>query len=77
LLLLNHWLDTGPPTPNDGIKVNVASVLEKRADTCRRARRHIPNIVAVDFYAKGDLFKVIDRLNRVEVNSAVLATAGP
>jgi hypothetical protein len=77
LLLLNHWLDTGPPTPNDGIKVNVASVLEKRADSCRRARRHIPNIVAVDFYAKGDLFKVIDRLNHVEVNSAVLATAGP
>ena len=37
----------------------------------------MPNIVAVDFYAKGDLFRVVDRLNRVDVPDTVLATAGP
>jgi hypothetical protein len=77
LLLLNHWLDTGLPNPNDAAKANDDAVLETRADACRRARRQMPNIIAVDFYAKGDMFKVIDRLNDVEVNNAVLATAGP
>ena len=52
-------------------------MLEKRADACRRARHQMPNIIAVDFYSKGDLFRVVNRLNRVEINSAVLAAAGP
>ena len=28
-------------------------------------RDHLPNLIAVDFYATGDLFKVVEKLNGV------------
>jgi hypothetical protein len=78
LLLVNHWLDTGLPSPNLTARANEASVLQARLEACRRTRHHIPTIVAVDFYAKGDLLRVVDRLNGVDVPDAVIATAaGP
>ena len=78
LLLVNHWLDTGLPSPNLTDAANEASVLQARLEACRRTRHHIPTIVAVDFYAKGDLLRVVDRLNGVDVPDAVIATAaGP
>ena len=36
-----------------------------RMRECRRIRDHFPNLVAVDFYRQGDLFRVVDTLNRV------------
>ena len=36
-----------------------------RAQECQRIRHHLPNLVAVNFYREGDLFRVVDTLNGV------------
>ena len=43
--------------------VNEYNFLLERALTCEEERGHIPNFSAVDFYAIGDLFRVVDTLN--------------
>jgi hypothetical protein len=68
LLLMNHWIETTPtPLPSNAEKVNAYDVLLARARACRKQRRMIPNLVAVDFYRSGDLVRVVDALNGVEV----------
>ena len=54
-------------------EVNSTDVLLARAETCAQQRGQIPNIVAVDFYSEGDLRRVVNRLNRVDVPEPVLA----
>ena len=67
LFLLNHWIDTAPaPKPSNAAVVNAHNFLLDRARRCTRERRHLPNIIAVDFYMTGDLFRVVDELNGVE-----------
>jgi hypothetical protein len=67
LFLLNHWISTDPvPLPSDAVKVNVYDALLARAQDCRRIRRHLPNLVAVNFYRRGDLFRVVDKLNGLD-----------
>jgi hypothetical protein len=64
LFLLNHWIDTSPaPKPSNAAKVNDYKALLARARKCQRVRDRIPNLIAVDFYATGDLFRVVDELN--------------
>ncbi len=64
LFLVNHWVTTAPlPRPSDAAKVNAAPILQRRARACRRIRRHVPNLVAVNFAERGDLLGVVDRLN--------------
>jgi len=66
LFLLNHWIDTSPaPKPSNAAQVNDYTALLARAQTCERLRDHVTNLVAVDFYATGDLMKVVDKLNEV------------
>jgi hypothetical protein len=66
LFLLNHWVSTDPiPLPSDAAKVNAEDVLLGRARECERIRGELPNLVAVNFYARGDVFRVVDRLNGV------------
>ena len=66
LFLLNHWITTDPvPLPSNATKVNDYSPLLRRTRECRRIRKHLPNLVAVDFYRRGDLFRVVDTLNGV------------
>ena len=66
LFLLNHWIDTSPaPKPSNAAKVNAYEALLARARMCERLRDQVPNLIAVDFYATGDLFEVVDRLNGV------------
>ena len=36
-----------------------------RVRTCRRIRDHLPNMLSVNFYKRGDLFRVVDELNGV------------
>lgn len=66
LFLLNHWVDTSPaPRPSLAEIVNDRPALLGRARTCERIRHRIPNLVAVDFYRRGDLFGVVNALNGV------------
>jgi hypothetical protein len=64
LFLINHWIATDPvPLPSNAAKVNAYEPLLRRARTCQRIRDHLPNLLAVNFYRRGDLFKVVDTLN--------------
>jgi hypothetical protein len=66
IFLLNHWITTDPvPRPSDAAKVNADRTLLARARDCRRVRHHQVNLVAVNFYRRGDLFRVVDALNGV------------
>jgi hypothetical protein len=66
LLLVNHWVSTDPlPRPSDARRVNAYAPLVRRARECARLRHRSPNLLAVNFYREGDLFRVVDRLNGV------------
>jgi hypothetical protein len=66
LFLINHWVTTDPvPLPSNAQRVNAYDPLLARARKCQRVRRHFPNLIAVDFYARGDVFRVVDTLNGV------------
>jgi hypothetical protein len=66
IFLVNHWITTDPaPLPSNASKVNAYDPLLARARECERVRHHLANLVSVNFYLRGDLFKVVDRLNRI------------
>ena len=66
LFLINHWVSTDPvPKPSDADKVNAYKPLLARARECQRVRHHLPNLLAVNFYKRGDVFRVVDTLNGV------------
>lgn len=66
LLLLNHWVTTDPlPLPSIAAEVNARTPLLRRARTCARIRDHVPNLVAVNFFRRGDVRGVVDALNGV------------
>jgi hypothetical protein len=65
LFLINHWVTTDPaPRPSNAAEVNAYGPLLARAHECERVRHHVPNLIAVDFYRRGDVFRVVDTLNR-------------
>lgn len=63
LFLLNNWVATYPPKPSNARIVNAYDFLLARALRCQEIRRHIPNLVAVDFYRRGDVVAVANTLN--------------
>ena len=64
LFLLNHWINSDPvPRPANAAIVNAYEPLLQRARTCARLRGRRVNLLAVDFYKRGDLFRVVDALN--------------
>jgi hypothetical protein len=66
VFLLNHWVTTDPlPLPSQASAVNAYDALLARARECQRTRTHLPNLVAVNFYLRGDVFRVVDTLNGV------------
>ena len=66
LFLVNHWITTDPvPLPSNAARVNAYEPLLARARECRRIRGQLPNLLAVDFYRRGDVFRVVDTLNGV------------
>ena len=74
LLLLNHWIESTPmPKPSNAEIVNAYDVLLARARRCQRTRGRLPNLIAVDFYATGDLMRVVRTLNGVEPDTATAA----
>ncbi len=66
VFLMNHWVSTDPaPLASNARRVNAYAPLLARARECERLRKHVPTLLAVDFYREGDLFKVADTLNGV------------
>ncbi|HEX5193996.1 MAG TPA: hypothetical protein VFW09_14440 [Solirubrobacteraceae bacterium] len=66
LFLLNHWIDTTPtPRASNAAIVNARNALLARARRCEQVRHRLPNLVAVDFYRRGDVLGVVDALNGV------------
>jgi hypothetical protein len=66
LFLINHWVSTDPlPRPSDAKKVNAYGPLLARARDCEKIRHRVVNLLAVNFYKQGDLFKVVNTLNGV------------
>jgi hypothetical protein len=64
LFLINNWVDTSPaPRASIAAVVNEHSALLKRAQTCERVRHRLPNLIAVDFYKRGDVLGVVRALN--------------
>jgi hypothetical protein len=61
LFLLNHWVS--PPSADAAAQANTEEVLLPRAERCSEARGQPVNLVAVDFYERGDLFSAVDELN--------------
>ena len=66
MFLINHWISTDPvPLPSNAAKVNAYKPLLARAQECQSLRKHLPNLIAVNFYREGDVFKVVNKLNGV------------
>jgi hypothetical protein len=65
LFMVNHWISVDPPTRAAAAGANARDVLLARGEACTSERGRLPNILAVDFYADGDLFDVVDVLNGV------------
>jgi hypothetical protein len=66
MFLINHWISTDPiPLPSQASVVNAYDALLQRARECQRIRHHLPNLLAVNFYRRGDVFDVVDTLNGV------------
>jgi hypothetical protein len=66
LLLMNHWIESAPASlPSNAAIVNAYDFMLRRARSCRRERKMVPNLVAVDFYRTGDIFRVARALNGI------------
>jgi hypothetical protein len=66
LFLVNHWVDTTPvPRASLASVVNEHATLLRRAQTCEHLRGRLPNLVAVDFFRRGDVLGVVNALNGV------------
>lgn len=68
---INHWIETTPaPKPSNAEIVNAYDFLLKRALTCQRERKHLPNVIAVDFEDIGDVVRVAHTLNGLDSTAA-------
>ena len=65
LFLMNHWVENPLPNPTLSRSANASNVLLTRAQTCQMETGKLPNFVAVNHYATGDLFAVVRQLNRL------------
>src|SRR5688500_18119354 len=62
LLLMNHWIDTFPPSVARNRAIGRA-FLDRHLARCERERDLLPNLVAVDFYENTDVVGIAERLN--------------
>ena len=63
LFLVNHWVDTFPPSPSRNERIG-SDVLRGRLERCGRERGLVPNLVAVDFYERTGVVALAAALNR-------------
>jgi hypothetical protein len=62
---LNNWVEKLPRSPATAAKVNAFEFLKQRARECERRRGLLSNLIAVDYYDKGDLQEVARVLNGI------------
>ena len=65
LFILNHFLTAPVAMRSLAEMVNHDPFLGEQVRRCRDEAGQLPNFVAVDFYDVGDLFAVVDLLNRL------------
>jgi hypothetical protein len=62
--IVNHWINPGgAPDPIEAAKTNSEKTLTKRFEDCIAARGKLPNAIAVNFTASGDLYKTVKTFN--------------
>ena len=64
LFMINHWIT--PASAGAADTANTAETLNRRIAQCREERGRAPNILGVDFYARGDALSVVAELNGVQ-----------
>lgn len=70
LFLMNNWVDTTPaPRPTLADQANARGALSERVDRCESERRRPVNLLAVDFYERGDLLGVVREMNAEEAQN--------
>lgn len=62
LLLMNHWIDTFPPSVSRNRAIGGA-FLRRHVARCERERGMIPSLVAVDFYENTDVLEIAKRVS--------------
>ena len=60
---MNHFVT--PPDITVADTVNDEDLLRDRLETCTEERELFPNLVAIDYFAQGDVLDVVDELNGV------------
>lgn len=65
LFLLNHFLTVASPQPLSANNTNDWQLLLNRARQCGAARGMHPNLLYIDFFNSGDVFRAADTLNRI------------
>lgn len=63
LFQLNHWIEQIPRSPDTAQRVNSFDFLLRRARDCGERRGLLANLLAVDFYDRGDVIEVARVLN--------------
>jgi hypothetical protein len=63
LFQLNHWVEKLPRSPATAEIVNSFGFLTARAKLCGAQRGLLPNLVAVDYYDRGDLLEATRVIN--------------
>jgi hypothetical protein len=58
----NHWIDRFPPSENR--RAGDRRTLLRRVRACRERMGRVPNLIAVDFYERGDVIGTARELNR-------------
>ena len=78
LFQINHWIESTPaPKPSNAEIVNSYDFLLQRARECMKERKHLPNIIAVDFYKVGDLLGVVRTMNGLGAPVPLAASTKP
>lgn len=65
LLLINNIINRFATRVSDSERINAYSTLMPYVQRCQQERGTLPNFVAVDYYDKGDVLRVVNELNGV------------
>jgi hypothetical protein len=65
LLLINNILTRFATRVSDSARINAFGALYPYVTRCKTERGQLPNFIAVDYYNKGDVLAVVNRLNGV------------